>query len=313
MSDLSGSLTIPQHFRRKFSSVWSSVLQQRTQKFKDAGRLEADWTSKEFVWHDLDKIEATESTGQRFGDSNPQDISGGIRKGYQRQFDVGIKRDMWDQKFLDSWALPDGDIIENMKAGLNRKLDDVWIDAALADSLGGADPYITPIALPNSSKVPVNYVIGGTGSNTGLTPYKILEAINRLATAEVDLDQEEVFLAMRPRQRLDLVSFVAAAPNDVWASIVGDWLKQSATGKPAKLMGVNVIESNRIPVDAATDIASLVLFTKSAFKVSPLTQRLEMDIIPQKRHMLQIMSYVSWGALRTNDAKVQVIYADQSP
>lgn len=313
MSDYSASLTIPDHFRRQFSATWDSVLQQRNQRFANAGRIESSWSAKEFVWHDLDKIEAVETTGQRFGDSNPTDVSGGARKGYQRQFDVAIKRDQWDQKFLDQWALPDSDIVMEMKSGLNRKLDDVWLDAAVADALGGADPYNTAIPLPNSSKVPVNYILGGTGSNSGLTPYKLLEATKRFAAAEVDLDQEELWLAISPQQRLELVSYVAQAPNEVWARIVGKWLEDSATGKPAKLMGYNVIESNRIQLDSATDIRTCVAFTKSAFKVSPITQRLQMDVIPTKRHALWIQSYLSFGAVRVVDAKVQLIYCDQSP
>lgn len=288
-------------------------LQQRNQKFASAGRLESGWSAKEFVWTDLDTIEALETTGQRFGDSNPQDLGGGKRKGYQRNFDVGVKRDQWDQKWLDASALPDSDVIMNMRAGLNRKLDDVFIEAAAADALTGADPYNTPLALPATSKVPVNYILGGTGSNSGLTPYKILEATKRFEAAEVDLDTEELYLAITPQQKLDLVAFVVAAGNDVWAKVVGSWLSDREQGKITKLMGYNVIMSNRLTKVTSTDVRTCVAFTKSAFKVSPITQRLEIDKLPTKRHALQIMSYVAFGAVRVKDEKTQLIYCDESP
>ena len=315
MSDYSASLTIPDHFRRQFSTQWEMELQQANQKFASAGTLESAWSSKEYVWTDLDIIEAAETTGQRFGDSNPSDVGGGKRKGYQRQFEVGIKRDQWDNQWLNTQALPDSDIIMNMKAGLNRKMDSVFIEAATAASLGGADPFNTSIALPATSEIAVNYALTGTATNIGLTPYKILEAVKRFETAEVDVEQEELYLAISPRQKLDLVTFGASAPNDIWAKIVGQWLSDSQTGKPTKLMGFNTIISNRLFTTgpASTDVRTCVAFAKSAFKVSPISQRLEIDKLPTKRHALQIMSYAAFGAVRVKDEKVQVIYCDESP
>ena len=312
MSDYSTSITIPEHFRRQFSNQWGMELQQRNQRFSSAGSLESGWSAKEFVWTDLDLIEATETTGQRFGDSNPSDLGGGKRKGYQRNFEVGVKRDQWDQKWLDQQALPDSDIITNMKAGLNRKLDTVFIESATAASLGGADPYNTSTALPATSEIAVNYVLSGAAANSGLTPYKLLQAVKRFEGAEVDLSQEELFLAMSPQQKLDLVSFVNIAPNELWAQVVGKWLEDDAKGTPSKLMGFNVIMSNRLPIVTATDVRTCVAFTKSAFKVSPITQRLNIDVLPTKRHALQIMSYVAFGAVRVKDEKVQLIYCDES-
>ena len=312
MSEFSSTLTIPDHFRRQYSATWESVLQQKNAKFANAGYLESSWTGKEYVFHDLDKIEAVETTGLRFGDSNPSDLSGGVRKGYQRQFDVAAKRDIWDQKMLNAWALPDSDVVREMKNSLNRALDDIWLQSAVADSLGGPDPHVTAIALPNTSKVAVNYIPGGTGSNTGLTYNKLLEARKRLVQAEVDLDNEEIYLAISPEEVMQMVAYVAAAPNDFWAKVLGAWLEQNVTGKPAKLMGFNVIETNRLTL-ASTDIRTCVAFAKSAFRMSPITQTLKMDTIPTKRYALWIQSFMSAGVVRVNDAKVQVIYCDQSP
>ncbi len=317
MSDFSSSLTIPDHFRRQFSSVWNSVLQQKDARFAKAGLTVSDWTAKEYVWRDLDKVEAVETTNQRFGDSNPSDISGGARKGYQRQFDTGIKRDRWDQKFLAMSALPDSQVITEMKQGLNRAIDDVFIQAAYADSLGGADPYNTTIALPNSSKVPVNYVLGGTGANIGITPEKIMETMVRFEESEVDTEQEELYLALHPRDLIYLAQYIKtvnqSSSNAFWAEAVGDWLKDHKKGLPSKLLGFNVIVSTRLPLDTTTDIRTNVAFAKSAMVVSPLVTDLHVDVIPEKRHMLQIMDYISFGAVRVNDKKVQLIYSDLSP
>jgi Phage capsid protein len=313
MSDFSPSLSIPDHFRRQMAAVWNQVVQQRNQRFGTAGVLAPDWRAKEYVWSDLDAINATETTGQRFGDTNPQDLTGGKRKGYKREFKVPVIRDKWDAAWMEGAVLPDSDVIMAMKSGLNRALDDVFIEAAIADGLGGADPYNTPIPVPNGSKVPVNYILGGLGVNSGLTPYKILEAKTRLLQQDVDLDEEQLVLAITPKQQLDLVAFANIQTSDIWSRVVGKWIEDTEAGKMTRLMGCEVIMSNRLKLDVPTDIRTCAVFAKSAFKVSPLHQEMKMDQLPERNHALQIVSYANFGAVRVVDKKTQLIYCDESP
>ncbi len=308
MSDYSASLDIPAHFKRQFSTSWDMVLQQQNQKFANAGMTAADWTAKDYIWQDLDVVLARETTGQRFGDTNPQEISGGARRGSMRNFDIPVIRDKWDNQWLERQAIPDGDVISTMKAAANRQLDDVFIAAAIADAVGGADPYTTAIPLPDTSKIAVSFVgPGQTAGNYPLTPWKILEATTRLEKAEIDPTQEEMYLAMSPKQKFELAGYVAQSPNDFWAEIIGDWLKADSMGTPAKLMGYNVIMSNRLPYVAASTTRTCVAFTRRAFKVSPIIQSLTIDRLPMKRNAIQFLSQMAFGAMRSLDPGVQLI------
>lgn len=314
MSDFSASFDIPAHFKRAFSTQWEHVLQQMNNKFSAAGVVEGDWNAKDYIWQDMDTVSGRDVTGQRLGDTNPQEITGGNRRGSQKEFDVPVIRDRWDNKWLDKQALPDGEVVTAMKAAANRWLDDVFIEAAGATVFGGADPYVTPITFPAGQQIGVQF---GTSpaANIGLTPWKILEATKRLEIAEIDPTAEELYLAISPQQKYDLVAFVATSPNDMWAKVVGSWLEQDAAGMPSKLMGYNVISSNRLGFvgAASADIRACYAFTKKAFKVSPVTQELTIDRLPMKRNALQFFSHLAFGALRVRDAGVIQIACDQSP
>lgn len=306
---------IPGHFKRQFSDTWDMVLQQKNQKFASAGLTESGWTAREYIWQDLETVASREVTGQRLGDTNPQELSGSARRGNMRSWDIPVIRDKWDNKWLERQALPDSDVIATMKAAANRALDDAFIDACDATVYGGQDPYNTAIAFPNASKIGVQFVQpNATAINTGLTPWKILEATRLLESAEVDPTQEELYLAITPRQKFDMAYYASTATNDVWGSVIGDWLKQDAKGVPAKLMGYNVIMTNRLRyLDQPNDIRAVYAFARSAFKVSPVSQELTIDRLPEKRNAIQFYSCMHFGALRTYDEKVIQIACDQSP
>lgn len=307
---------IPGHFKRQFSDTWDMVLQQQNQKFATAGLVESGWTSREYIWQDLDVVASREVTGQRLGDTNPQELSGSARRGNMRSWDIPVIRDKWDNKWLERQALPDSDVIGAMKAAANRALDDAFLEACSATVFGGQDPYNTPIAFPASQQIGSNFIEpGGTAAITGLTPFKILEATRRLETAEVDPTREEIYLAISPQQKFEMAVQVSRAPNDTWSAVIGEWLKQDALGVPAKLMGYNVIQTNRLPYIGvvASDVRAVYAFAKSAFKMSPITQELTIDRLPQKRNAIQFYSCMHFGVVRTYDEKIVQIACDQSP
>lgn len=310
MSELSGNMTIPDQFRRQFAAVWGHEIAQMNRRFENAGMLAPDWTAKEYVYNDLNELEAVETTGQRFGDTNVQELSTGSRKGYARQLEAGVIKDVWDDKWLMQQAVPDSELVTKLRNAINRKLDDFFIEATSADVLGGVEPHNTVIPLPNTSKIAVNAGLGGVlGANTPLTPYKILHAKTRLGSAEVDLQAEDLCIGLNWRQIEMLASWVASAPNDTWAKIVGAWLEQHEQGKVTKLMGLNVIMTERLKL--AAGVRTVPVFAKSAFKLSPLTSKHEIDKLAMKRHALQVANYSTQGVLRIHDKKVQLISCEE--
>lgn len=303
---------IPEHYRRQFSDQWEQQIQQADSKFSDAGMLDSTWTAKEKVFTDLSKVEFTETTGQRFGSTNAQEIGGGKRKGFKRKFDCAVKFDQYDKEFLENMGLPDSEVMQAMRMAWNRRLDDIFIDAAIAQSIGGAEPYITPLAFPVSQVVPVNYVKpqAALGSNSGMTIWKLLETKTRFEKLDLDLDREEVCLAISPEEEQQLMLYVESAPNETWAKMVAAWFER----KEAKLLGLfKVIKTNRLPLNSSTDVRTCVAFCKKGFTLSSDSFDIKMDILATEKHALQIASYGQKGAVRRYDERVIHLPCDRTP
>jgi len=314
MSDYSNSLDIPGHFKRKFSAVWDHVLQQTNTLFASAGILESEWTASEYVWQDLDIVRARRTTGQRGGNTNPQELSGGARRGMKADFNIPVIRHKWDMEKLDKQAVPDSDIVKAMSSAHNRERDLIFVEAAVAPALGGADPYVTPIAIPNSSIVPVNFSKPGTAAaNVGMTPWKLLEATRRFRAARIDMNQTEFYVSLSSDEIMQMATWADANTNDQWAKVVAAWIADDQKGTPSKLMGYNVIHYEDLPLDAATDIRTCVAFAKEGFRVSPVSHTLTIDRLPQQLNSVQFLDQTQWGACRLRDAMVQHIPCDRSP
>lgn len=314
MSDLSTSGDIPSHFKRQFSTQWLHVCQQRTRKFANAGILVPDWTAKQYIWQDLDKVTGAETTGQRGGDTQLQELTGGNRTAIKRTYDIGVLKHKWDNEWLYKQAMPDSEVINSMTADLNRWTDDVFIQAATATVYGGPEPYTTAITLPATSQVAVNFPKpGATAANIGLTPWKIMEAKRRIIATDEDMTNKEFYLAISSEEIFQLTAFSETYPNDLWAKVIGKWLENDNGDTPAKLMGCNVIRSERLYVDPATDIRTCALFVKEAFHVSALDHSITVDRRPDKRNAMQFLDMAAFGALRVRDPFVQAIYCDRSP
>lgn len=306
---------VPEHYRRQFQNQWDQQVQQMESRFKVAGIIDSSWTAKEKVFSDLNIVEWHENNS-RFGKTNAEEIDGGKRKGIKRKFNVARKFDRTDKEFLEQMGLPDSEVMQAMRAGWERKLDDVFIDAAGADSLGGVEPYITPVPFPNSQVIPVNYVKpqAALGSNSGLTFWKVAETKARFERLDLDLSREELFLAISPDEEQQLLLQAESAPNDVWAKAVFSWYDAVARGQDAKLLGLfKVIKSNRLPVNAGTDIRTCYAFTRKAFTMSSDSFEIKIDILPTENHSLQIAGYAHKGVFRRYDERVVAIPCDRSP
>ncbi|AZB54435.1 hypothetical protein EBL89_03525 [Cereibacter sphaeroides] len=98
----------------------------------------------------------------------------------------------------------------------------------------------TQVGLPSSQLVPV-----GT---TGLTLDKLRDAVKTLKLFDFGVEDDDLlYCAITPNQEDNLLAIAAAAgPNLNTFNI-----EQLREGKPSRLMGINWILTNRLPVDAA--------------------------------------------------------------
>lgn len=316
MSFSDTTYTIPEHYPRQFADTFAHQIQQTDSRFKTAGVLDPTWTSREKIFRDLSQ-NTWRRDESRFGTTVARESEASFRKGYKKKIVAEpLKFDQWDQHFLDQITLPTSEEMQAMRYGYERAVDDLFIEACSETVYGGSDPFTTSITFPASQQLAVNETkTGASGANLGMTPWKLLRAKKRFEDLNLNLDREEVCLAMRPQQELELLAYVESASNDVWAAMIADWYKQVNAGNDsAKLFGLfKVIKTTRLEVPA-TDIVNCYAFTRTAFVMSPASEvRSSMDRVPEQNNMLLLQGSATVGILRRYDERIIQIPCDQSP
>lgn len=300
---------VPAQYQIKYNNTWESQILQMNEKFAARGMMVGDWTERQYVDTDLTTGEWVESTGQRFGQTQAGTIGTGNRSGFRRQADFAVKFDRLDDQFLSNLGLPTSQVMQDAKRKLNKLKDRWFVEAAVASSLGGPHPYITPLAFPAAQILAVDFRLRGAAVSVGLTPHKILEIGKQMETLDIDPTEDTLYLAISPKQKLDLVVYAETYTNDTYASIVSAWLKDPTS----KLMGFVPIISNNLPLNTSTDIRTCVAFSDRGFKVAPSSMTTHFDTLPTERHAQQIAHYTDMGVFRSKDEYVYQILCDETP
>ncbi|CAB4186646.1 hypothetical protein UFOVP1329_17 [uncultured Caudovirales phage] len=311
------TFTIPDHTKRQLQDGFEAAVQQHEAKFKGVMNVDSQWIAKQYTKRMRDTIE-WRVNNTRFGTTAAQEFEAGYRSGFWSSLDATpIKFDRNDQALLDSIPLPTGPVIADMTSGLARLQDQLFIDCAVADALGGNEPYITPQAFPAGQVIDIGYIkpLVALGANQGMTPWKILEARRRFKAAYIDFDSEDMVLAMSSEEETQLILSAEEAKSDAWAKVTLAWFEQRLAGnKEAKLMGFRVVESERLAVNGDTGVRTCVAFAKRAFCVSPIMGiETHIDVITKERHSIQVSAYSKFGAFRVFDEMVLEIPCDPSP
>lgn len=301
---------IPEEFRREFTNNLEHEVQQLLSKFSSRIKVEG-FEGKENIYNSLEP-RSFKSRNGRLQQSAPTEAELHARKLTKVAFYDQAIFDKWDKEFLGKLALPDSETIQAMKAAYARLIDTQVCLAADATVYGGQEPYVTAIDLPNSQKVDVQLGSPTTSlANVGLTPDKLVKAMQIFKENDIYPEEEELILAINPKAEQDLYNYIKAAPNDVWANMIARWAE---TGGTTKLFGFTVICTNRIVNTASTDIDSCFAYSaQRGLYMAPEKLEIHMDVLPTQQHSLQISAYATLGFMRRFEKGVVMIPCDRSP
>jgi hypothetical protein len=196
-----------------------------------------------------------------------------------------------------------------MRRAWMRKQDDVFIEAAMAQALGGPKPYITAQANPAFMTIPVDWAKTAinAGVNSALTIWKIQEAKRRMRINDVDLDSEMLCLAISPDMEIAWMTHAQNANNDTFAKIVATYLENPSKG----ILGCKVIVTNKLTRSStSTSIQQALIFTKRAFKVNAPSYEIKIDELPGERHATSLVAYAKVGVVRRWDELVCGAWVD---
>ncbi|MFZ9585588.1 MAG: phage capsid protein [Pseudohongiellaceae bacterium] len=236
-------------------------------------------------------IEADERT-TRYDDIVPKDPVHTRPWVYPRTFDASMFLDSFDQ--MRMLSDPKSKYVVNVVAAMGRKQDDEAI-RAFFDARNIGETGSTSSNFPSAQQVGVN--TGGTGS--GLNVEKLQEAIQKLEEAEVDLDREQLYCVITPKQKRNLMNEIEVTSGDFFKGQV------MSTRSVSGFLSINFIVSNRLLLDGSgysripLYVPSGMMFCQWDGVKTDVSQRKDKRGLPW-----QCYGEVTSGAVRVEDGRV---------
>lgn len=211
----------------------------------------------------------------------------------------------------DEWVLEEEDKLKNATdygsqyvqsdalAIIRAKNEEMAAALTRARIIGEDGTDTAAYSNPNGS-VAVNYVPDGSTADSGLTVPKIVKGLELLELAEVDVENEEIFLQATSRQVTDLYNQLMFTNKDYRDKAVID----EARKQVRELLGVKIIRMPNSYVPKSSTTRSCMMWAKSGLHYG--------DFMPVQSHMDRSIerfnrvvgfSEMWMGATRSEDQK----------
>ncbi len=298
-------MTIDQFFPTQYQKEWEFLLQQMESRL--LGSVSRSNFSGKQKWFNQITPTAATKILVRKGDTPDGEFAGTKYWLRQSPYEDVLVFDEWDQHFLGDIVLPKSETVRNQAMAFNRANDDTIIAAFDGTRYIGEDG-VTADAFPGGQSIASTYAEIGAPGSSGLTVGKLRRAKYLMDLAEVPhSDRYFVHGAQQMQDLLTKTEVTSADYNNVRALV---------TGQVGTFLGFNFVDSQRLPIGTVAgvaDVRSCFAYHGSAIKYSGVDRSTRMDILPMRRHALQIRSTEVMGAVRTQNELVVRIYCDETP
>lgn len=302
---------IPDAFPDQYQDEWRLELQQlsaRLESYVNTEIVNAD--GKRF--QTIAAVEAREIT-TRFGDTNPEEVDIEFRWLYVDFKDSQHIIDRREALQLGSIGSPHNQILRLQRSAAARDRDKTLIDGILGPVASGKNGT-TPIPLPASQTIAVNFVGEGTQINNNLDSRKILEVLRMFGVAEVmgqDVENgDSATIVISHNQIPSLLR------DEKFTSADYSEIRRLHSGTVISLMGMSIVcvSPKLLPYDPVTDVRTCVAFARNSVVFGIAENPTSwVDVLPGKKHDVQLRSEWGWGVVRLDDAGVIRILCDESP
>ncbi len=304
-------LTIDQFYTDQFDANWQHLVQQNEGRVHSLVRQETV-KGKRKLLNFIGKSKARLIT-TRSGKTIPSNTPFAKRKLSLRAYDEVYHEDEWDAELLGDVTSPRSAVVISHASAFQRAYDEAVIEAATGTAYIGEDGD-EAVDLPNGQKVPVNYIHGGTGSNSGLTLAKIIKAKSILGKNEAAgqnktgvMGDQLIFLVTQ-QQLDDLLVNVDQVSNSRYADV-----KALVNGEVNQFMGFTFIRTQLLELNSSTDVRTCIAFVSSGVAFSKNGMSTKITVRDDLNETLQIRTKGRHGATRTEEEKVVAVYCDESP
>lgn len=232
------SANSPAFYSQQYASAVELLAQQMVPKFAPLFMPMSAEGKSATVVNQLDSMEADERT-ERYDDIVPGDPTHTRPWVFPRFFDKAVFFDTIDKLKMN--ANPTSEYVETLVAAINRKMDDECIRAFFDTRLIGENGTTTENFDGTNRVVGVN--VGGTGA--GMVVEKLQEGIQKLEELDIDLDQEQIYVGISPKQKRNLMNEIEVTSGDFFKGEV--MRSRNVNG----FLSINFIVSNRLPTDGS--------------------------------------------------------------
>lgn len=196
-------------------------------------------------------------------------------------------------------------------ATIARARDDAFIAGFYGTALTGKTGT-TQVTFPAGNIVAATV---GAAVNTGMNVAKLRAARAMLVRNLVDIDMEELYVALMSQQTDNLLNEIQATSKDF---ISQKDYSVTESGKLSRLFGFNIIECE-FGNSASFNNSALTFDTVNSFRKNPFWAKSGMvmgqwgginssiDKLPQKQLSVQVFSGITVGASRTQENKCGII------
>lgn len=282
------------HYISQFSTNLDLLLQQKKSRFKDAVITGMHKGKQASPVDQVGAISASKVTTQ-FGAMGRVDAALDRRWVLPSDYDLPQLVDQLD--LLRTITDPKSKFVENAVAAFERAMDDEVITAIFGTAKTGVDGSVSTTFNTGTNRVVSNYGNGATP--IGLTIAKLINVRKMLMANEVDLDSEQIFMAISAQQHADLLGQTQAINLDYQTHPVME------NGKISSILGINFIHSERLPL-VNTNERRCPIWVKSGMYLGRWMDR---KVSVSQRHDIQSEPYQlyvmeTFGATRIEEKKV---------
>ena len=276
-------VNIDDAYIQTFESNVRHIAQQKEAKLRGFNQTKNE-SSQNHNWEVLGVLDATEKTAARTA-TPEQDALWGRRVSLARTYHIGTSTELEDpvQMLVD----PNSNLTRSVAMGMNRKFDDVIIEAATGDALLGDG---------TTSAFPAGQLIG---DGTQVISFDLITQVQELFMQnDIDPDVPKV-MVVGPTQVRKLMQLTEQTSQDFVSAqrllsygIVPNW------------MGFTWINSTRLLIPLATQLSCLA-FTQDAIGVN-INKEISVKVAedPSISFANRIYSYMTLGAVRVEDEQI---------
>lgn len=298
------SFQVTTSFVEQYSSNVEFLAQQMNSRFANKVRMESQ-NGKSRFYEQVGATSAVKITA-RHEDTPRIDTNHQRRATYLNQYVWSDLVDQLDQ--VEMLIDPTSAYAQNAAMAFNRAKDDEVIAAATgvayADT-GSGNGTVSSVSFLAANQIAANYISGGSGSSSGLTLDKLIQAKSLLSAAEYP-EGSKLYWAYRQRQLDNLLRNVTAT-NDIHTNSV----KALVAGEVNEFLGFEFVRSQRLAF--AANIATNFAWVESGLLLAVgRDARGRISERADKNYTTQVFMDMSIGATRMQEAYVAQILCDES-